>query len=113
MFGLVTKGQLLMALEVTQALRKDLKEEREEVKRLTNVIIQMRQGGFNLSPEHTDERWPGGRYVIADYEQEMVASQPMSPPVEQDGEAARVEQELSAMIERDLARVFGAEDAED
>jgi hypothetical protein len=69
---------------------------RKEVGRLTDVIIQMRQEGFSLGPEHMEDRWPGGRYVMDELEQV-----PIKPTPAQTEEAARIEAE----IRRDLDRI--------
>lgn len=105
MFGLVSRGQLLMAVEVTAALRKDLRAEREEVKRLTNVIIQLRQQGFSLGPEHTDQRWPGGRYIMEEYERSTARES--EPELPSDPLDAMV---MEKMLADDLMAAFPDED---
>jgi hypothetical protein len=70
---------------------------RKEVRRLTDVIIRMRQEGFNLGPEHDDVRWPGGKYVMEELEEV-----PVKPTTAETEAAAEVE----ATLRKDFERVF-------
>ena len=88
---------------------KDLRDAIAEIRRLTDIIVNMRQQKFTLSPEHTDERWPEGRYVMGDYEQEIAERTPTRAPTPQEEMSAEVE---AALID-DFDRVFADEDAED
>jgi hypothetical protein len=92
-------------------LQKHLAEERAEVKRLTNVIINMRRDeGYTLEPQHMDERWDGGKYVMEE-EMDKVGQPTTSDTTVLDEEPDEgwqrsLEQSIDASIEADLRRVF-------
>jgi hypothetical protein len=64
LLGFWTIARVRAWADIAAAARAQLEAERAEVKRLTDVIIQMREKRMELGPEATDERW--GRYVITD-----------------------------------------------
>lgn len=109
MFGLVSRAQLVMAAEVTTALRRDLKFEREEVKRLTNIIIQMRQQGYSMGPEAMDQRWPGGKYVMDEYEADAARDAPIRESEPEAPADPMEEMVMEKMLADDLIAAFPEE----
>jgi len=53
-----------------------LREERAEVKRLTDIIVRMRKKDFNLRPQDTEEAWPGGAYSMEEEELRQLGQEP-------------------------------------
>lgn len=50
---------------------KQLREARKEIRRLTDIIIQMRREGYEVPPEATDEEWDPYNMEDADKEWEV------------------------------------------
>lgn len=104
--------ELVKAAAIAQEFRLERRDEQRrnairvgqleaEIKRLTNVIIQLKEQGYSLRPEDTDERW--GRYSIAD-EEEKLAEQPARSraPTPDEADVLELERELRAEVEAAL-----------
>jgi len=93
-------------------LKAELADRKQEVRGLTDTIILMRKEGFGLRPEHTDQAWPGGKYVMSDEDEEdqpakaetwtYVQDQPVPDPSD--------DTMLARMIDEDVRRAFPEED---
>jgi len=79
----------------------ELREARAEIKRLTNVIIQLKERGYALRPEDTDERW--GSYSMDEVEAEMVEQprQVSRAPTPAESDVLDIEREIRAALEAD------------
>lgn len=64
--GFWTVGRVREAMRVAANYSFRLDAERAEVKRLTDIIVQLRERHMELPPEASDQRW--GRYVMTDEE---------------------------------------------
>lgn len=114
MFGLVSRKRLDGALATVEIaldrlieLKKDYDGEKAEVRRLTNVIIQMRrQEDFNLRPEHTDERWKGGSYIMEEEEGGKSGHDPHKPFPDIDEEDLALAADVEAQMAADFDRLF-------
>ena len=84
--------------------RDELREARKEIQRLTDIIVQMRHDKFTLGPEHSDQRWDGGKYVMGEEEdeepQEVATYQ--NPPLSPDAADEMLEQQIQRDLERAL-----------
>lgn len=98
----VSRFALDVALANADIMTTAWNKEREEVKRLTDVIIHMKEArGMELRPGHDDEVWPGP-YVM----DEELGSENATSTEEEAATALEMEQ----MIDRDLRRAFPDED---
>jgi len=102
----VSRFVMDVALAQADAMATAWHKEREEVKRLTDVIIHMKEArGMELRPGHDDEVWPGP-YVL----DEPLTSTATRHPDTSTEEEARTAAEVEAMIDRDLRNAFPDED---
>ena len=42
----------------------DLREVKKEVRRLTDIIVHLKQDGMVIDPGHGEEVWPEGKYIM-------------------------------------------------
>ena len=113
MFGLTTMAKVDEAVGARKLAFDLLREERAEVKRLTDIIVKMRMDGFNLRPQDTEEAWEGGAYVMDDVEREQLSREPLRgrPLAEVFAEEdLALAGEVEAQIAADFRRIFEQED---
>lgn len=100
--GAVRKEALDEARRQMQAMRAEIRTHRKEIKRLTNVIIQMKDRGKELDPVAGDRRW--GTYTFDEID-EKGRPDPLDElpePTADEKETALAEAELRAEIEAAL-----------
>ena len=66
------ESAMAMAEGVRLDFQSRLTRAEQEIKRLTTVIIQLKEQRMELPPEHGVERWPGGSYSMEDAEKEAM-----------------------------------------
>lgn len=95
---------LLHATIRAKDARDDVKELRKEVRRLTDVIIQLKREGQSLAPEHSDARWVDGKYNFSEFEEGAPRRDPGLPvPVARpDSKVDEIEAEIRAELEAAL-----------
>lgn len=90
---------------VAEELRQLLQQERAEVKRLTNIMLEMKAQGMGLPPDHQADRWPGGSYAMDDVEHEiMVAGDTPEDPPYDDGDRIIDENYQDEEMKREIAK---------
>lgn len=95
------EGQWQEAVKRAASVEKALRYEREEVRRLTDLIATMRSEGLLAGPGHGAPEQTWGKYSLDEVEQEMVAGDgagfaSSSPTSEQD---AALDAEIRAELE--------------
>lgn len=117
MFGLAPKWQVVRA--ETEAmmhrvrikdLQKDLEDVRAEARRYINIIIEMKQHGFEGGPGVGEEPWPDGKYVMEDEETVQIQRVTYQPSEENTEVFVDADDDIEASILADLERVFPDED---
>jgi len=88
--------------ETVADLRARLSMANKEIRRLTTSILQMREQGFSLGPEAFDDRWPGGKYVMDEVENERLAD-PLAPLGPEDPYPREVGSDDDALIAEEEA----------
>lgn len=83
-------------MDAATAAEKKTADERAEVKRLTNVIIQMKQARHELPPEATDERW--GKHIV----DEVAYDQPKEEDETLERDIAAFDAEVTQEVGRSL-----------
>lgn len=83
--------QLAYRDEQLERLRGDLKDEQAERRKLLELVMQLREQGQVAGPEHFDERWEGGKYVMGKEE---------TP--EKDPEQVALERDVRTAVESEL-----------
>jgi hypothetical protein len=78
----------------------DLHAERREVKRLTDVIIHLKEQGHVLPPGHADSFW--GRYVMGDNEEGKAPQEVVEPPSAEEREVTISDAEFHKELEEAL-----------
>lgn len=86
--------------------REDLAGARIEIKRLTDIIIDLKRQDFTLAPGHGDQPWDEGKYVMAEEENDEVTL----PERVSFAETEVLDDELEASIRADLRKAFPDED---
>ena len=101
----VSRFVMDVALAQADAMATAWHKEREEVKRLTDVIIHMKEArGMVLPAGHGDEVWSEGPYIMDEEPKAKAATQSYTEA------EARTAAEVAAMIDRDLRNAFPDED---
>jgi hypothetical protein len=90
-----------------QRAREQVEGGRFEIKRLTDIIIDLKRQDFSLAPGHGDQPWDGGKYVMSEEEDDWV-----EPPTEvvTIEDTSVLDDTIEASIREDLRRAFPDED---